>query len=185
MKNRLVIFDCFGVIFDEIAPQLIKKYLPGRYTDSLKDKIFVPADLGQINLDELFDRMAAEFEADRDDVIADWNNLIKLNEDIVPIIKKIKETADVALLSNAPLGFVEKLFTEHCLTPLFDEMVISCNISMAKPDPEIYRYCVSRFNRAYDEIYMIDDNTANLAAAESTGLIPIHFTDNSCLSHLT
>ena len=176
MHNRLVIFDCFGVIFGEVAPLFLRKYLSDEEADAIKDKIFIPADLGQITYDELLDTLAVTVGVDRDEVIREWNKLFILKDDTVELIKKLRETADIALLSNAPLGLVEKMFEEYGLTCLFDKMVVSSAIGLAKPDLEIYRYCVAQFDREYDKIYMIDDNSANLEPLKEIGITPILFT---------
>lgn len=176
MHNRLVIFDCFGVIFGEVAPLFLRKYLSDEEADAIKDKIFVPADLGQITYDELLDTLSVTVGVDRDEVIREWNKLFILKDDTVELIKKLRETADIALLSNAPLGLVEKMFEEYSLTCLFDKMVVSSAIGLAKPDLEIYRYCVAQFDREYDKIYMIDDNSANLEPLKEIGITPILFT---------
>ena len=65
MHNRLVIFDCFGVIFGEVAPLFLRKYLSDEEADAIKDKIFVPADLGQITYDELLDTLAVTVGVNR------------------------------------------------------------------------------------------------------------------------
>ena len=59
MKNKLVIFDCFGVIFDEIAPPFFRRHFDEETAAVLKEKFFVPADLGEITRDELFDNMSS------------------------------------------------------------------------------------------------------------------------------
>lgn len=183
MKNKLIIFDCFGVIFDEIAPVFFEKYLPQEQAAIVKDRIFVPADLGQISYERIFEEISEELNMDKDDIRTEWENLIRLHDDMVTIIKKLGETADIALLSNAPLGFVEKIFDKYNLNPLFDKIFISCNIKMAKPDPEIYRYCVSQFSKEYDKIYMIDDNIKNLEHLPELGITPVHFTDIESLKN--
>lgn len=176
MKNKLIIFDCFGVIFDEIAPVFFNRYLPEEKAAEIKEKIFVPADLGLIPYEQIFDEMSKEVNMPVEAVIEEWEELIHLNENIITVIKELRENADIALLSNAPLGFVERIFEEHSLTPLFDKIFISCNLKMAKPDIEIYKYCISQFNKNYDEIYMIDDNIKNLEHLPQIGVTPIHFT---------
>ena len=60
MKNRLVIFDCFGVIFEEIAVKFFNAHFSPEQAAVLKDKFFVPADLGQITYDEIFENMEKE-----------------------------------------------------------------------------------------------------------------------------
>lgn len=177
MKNKLIIFDCFGVIFGEIAPIFFNRYFSPEEAAILKDKFFVPADLGLVTYEELFDNMAKELNMPKEEILKEWEALICLNEPIVPVIKELGKTADIALLSNAPLGFVERLFEEYDLADLFDRTFISCNIKMAKPDPGIYRYCISQMDKDYDEIYMIDDNPANLEPLRAIGIKPVHFTD--------
>lgn len=177
MKNKLIIFDCFGVIFGEIAPIFFERHFTKEKAIELKDKFFIPADLGLVTYEELFDNMSKELNMPNEDILKEWEALICLNESIVPVIRELGKTADIALLSNAPLGFVEKLFEEYDLSDLFDQIFISCNIKMAKPDPEIYRYCISQMNKNYDEIYMIDDNPANLEPLPAIGIKPVHFTD--------
>ncbi len=184
MKKRLVIFDCFGVIFGEIGPRIVRKYAQNDDISALKDKLFIPADLGIITYDELLTSIADEFGVDKQNIVDDWNSFIVLNEELVEMIKTIRDSASVALLSNASKGFVESLFEKYGLTHLFDKMVISCNIGIAKPDKEIYKYCVSLFDGDFDEIYMIDDNIANVEAAAEIGITPVHFTGNECLREL-
>ena len=185
MKKKLVIFDCFGVIFGEIGPRIVRKYAKdGDDVAAIKEKLFVPADLGQITYDELISSIADEFGVKKQSVYDDWNLFVKLNEELIPMIEKIRETATVALLSNASKGFVESLFKKYSLTHLFDKMVISSNFGMAKPDKEIYKYCVSRFENDFDEIYMIDDNAVNLEGLESIGITPVLFQGNESIKDL-
>jgi len=175
MNKRLIIFDCFGVIFEEVAPVFLKRHLPAETVDEIKDKLFIPADLGQITHDELLRNMADEIGLPLSEVKAEWEALFIIKEDTVCTIKNLKENNDIALLSNAPLGVVEALIEKHSLSGLFDNVLISCNVGLAKPDPEIYRRCISLFGKQYDEIYMIDDSAKNLEALPSIGIKPILF----------
>lgn len=177
MKNRLIIFDCFGVIFEEIAPVFFRNHFEEKTAAALKEKYFVPADLGVITREELFDRMSAELGMKKEDILSEWETLICLRSYMVPIIEKLRDTADIALLSNAPLGFVEKIFEENSLTPLFDRIFVSSKLKMAKPDPAIYLHCVNSFGKKYDEVFMIDDNAKNLERLPEIGITPILFTD--------
>lgn len=183
MKKTLIMFDCFGVIFDEIAPVFFRNHLPKEQAAIIKDKIFIPADLGEITYDEIFRRISQEINMDKEAVRAEWQSLIRLREEMVPVIEKLKENADIALLSNAAIGFVESLFEKYDLNRLFDKVFVSCNLRMAKPDPEIYKYCVKEFNKEYDNIYMIDDNMCNLEHLPEIGITPVHFTDIESLKN--
>ena len=185
MKKRLFIFDCFGVVFGEIGPRVVRKYAKdGDEIAAIREKLFVPADLGKITYDELISGIADEFGVSRQVIYDDWHSFIMLNEELVAMIEKIRETARVALLSNASKGFVESLFEKYKLNRYFDKVVVSSNIGIAKPDKEIYRYCVSLFDEEFDEIYMVDDSAVNVNAAAETGIIPVHFTGNESVEHL-
>ena len=77
---------------------------------------------------------------------------------------------------------VENILEKYALGDLFDKTVISCNVKMAKPDPEIYKYCVSLFDKQYDKIYMVDDNAFNLEHLPSIGITPILYKNVEDLS---
>ena len=177
MKNELIIFDCFGIIFGEIAPVIFERYFSEEEAKALKDKYFVPADLGEVTLDEIFGGMAEEIGISRERLEREWNELIVLNEKIIPVIERLREERTVILLSNAPLGFVEKLMKEYELEYLFDKIFISCNLKMAKPHPEIYLHCVNSFENKFRKVYMVDDNVKNLEPLPALGITPVHFTD--------
>jgi putative hydrolase of the HAD superfamily len=175
MCNKLVIFDCFGVIMNEVAPVFLRKHLPRDKADKIKEELFVPADMGEVTYDELLDNMAKVLGMTRSEMEPQWNAMFSLREEIVPAIRKLREKADIALLSNAPLGVVEGILDRYALWDLFDKTVISCNVKMAKPDEKIYKYCISLFDKQYDKIYMVDDNIVNLEHLPAIGITPIHY----------
>ena len=185
MAEKLIIFDCFGVIFEEVAPVFLKKFLAEDKALIIKDELFVPADLGKITYDELLTNMARVLEVDKDKMIEEWNSMFILRETILPYVKALGEKHDVILLSNAPLGVVEEAFEKHGLTSLFKKMFISCNLGLAKPDKAIYQHCVKEMGKSYDEIYMIDDNWSNLEHLPEIGITPVHFKgDDAALNEL-
>lgn len=175
MKKRLVIFDCFGVIFGEIAPPFFNKHFPPETAAELKDKFFIPADMGLVTYDELFDNMSRELKMDKNYLLSQWEELVSLDEKMVEAIKELKKDSAIALLSNAPMGFVEKLFEKYEIYPLFDKVCISSAVKMAKPDKKIYQHCLDMFEEKYEKIYFIDDTAKNLIGLEELGIIPIHF----------
>ncbi len=80
------------------------------------------------------------------------------------------------ILSN----FSEKAFRD-CVKELdyvskVDEAVISCNIHMLKPDPEIFEYIISNYDIVPEETVFIDDNVDNINTAKTFGLNTVLFT---------
>ncbi|WFL76009.1 HAD-IA family hydrolase [Altererythrobacter arenosus] len=68
--------------------------------------------------------------------------------------------------------------------PLFDhfqEIVVSGEEKLAKPDPAIFHLAEARFGHRAQSMLFIDDNAANIAAAEALGWQVHHFTEAGAL----
>ena len=63
--------------------------------------------------------------------------------------------------------------------PVIDDLadvIVSGEVGLAKPDPEIFRYALDRFETRADETLMIDDTQGNLDSAAEVGLGTVLFT---------
>ena len=86
-------------------------------------------------------------------------------EDIVRDVKKSGKK--LYLLSN----FNQRLRTEpYPILSEFDALVISGEINTVKPDRAIYDYLLATYALNPEECIFIDDNSANIAMAESLGI---------------
>lgn len=59
----------------------------------------------------------------------------------------------------------------------FEDIVVSGEVGLVKPDPRIYRLAIERCRLAPAKTVFIDDNTDNVAAGSKAGLHSIRFTD--------
>ncbi len=59
---------------------------------------------------------------------------------------------------------------------LFDEIVVSGEVKLTKPDPAIFRLLLQRIGRTVQECLFIDDSLHNIEAARDLGFATIHFT---------
>ena len=57
----------------------------------------------------------------------------------------------------------------------FRDVIVSAHERIVKPDPEIYRRCLSRNGLDAADSVFIDDSEANIAAARALGIDAIHF----------
>jgi epoxide hydrolase-like predicted phosphatase len=60
---------------------------------------------------------------------------------------------------------------------LFDAVVISGEVGMRKPEPDIYRHVADRLGLAPDRCVMVDDITSNVKGAMAVGMVGIHHQD--------
>lgn len=64
------------------------------------------------------------------------------------------------------------------LRPHFDFLIESCQIGMAKPDPQIYKFVLETLKASPNEIVFLDDIGANLKPARDLGMVTILVRDS-------
>jgi putative hydrolase of the HAD superfamily len=75
----------------------------------------------------------------------------------------------LGLLSNANRGWTER-FRERGVAAPFDDVVVSGDVGVAKPDPAIFRLAAERLGVAPAVCLMIDDQPQHLRGAATTGM---------------
>lgn len=58
---------------------------------------------------------------------------------------------------------------------LFDRSFYSCDLGVAKPDPEYFRLIVQQLDATANQVLFVDDRADNVAAAVGVGLEGLHF----------
>ena len=81
-----------------------------------------------------------------------------------------------AILSNMPAPIRDYILRCAWL-PDFDVRVFSCEAGLCKPEPAIYRNCLSKLGVQPSEVLFLDDREPNIRAAEALGLHGVLFTD--------
>lgn len=63
----------------------------------------------------------------------------------------------------------------------FDDIVVSADVGLVKPDPEIFRLLLKRRNLDASRTLFIDDNADNIDTANGLGLVTHHFSEPAAL----
>lgn len=94
---------------------------------------------------------------------------------LIEYIQKLRGAYQTALLSNAWSG-ARKAVTEHydCLR-VFDQIIISAEVKLAKPDPAIYVEMLKRLAVEPYQAIFVDDLRENIETAISLGIQGILF----------
>ena len=90
-------------------------------------------------------------------------------------IRKLHPRYKVGLLSNAWDDLRQTLHERWNIDGLFDEMIISAEVKMVKPDPRIFHLAVERLGVQPAEAIFIDDIAENVEAARREGLFAIQY----------
>ena len=101
---------------------------------------------------------------------------LRMQAGTVALIEDLAATGlPLALLSNAP-GELAEAISALPVAAYFGHLLFSCQLKLAKPDPECYNRALARLGASAEEVIFIDDRAENVAAAAALGLRSVHFT---------
>jgi HAD superfamily hydrolase (TIGR01509 family) len=176
MEYRCIVFDFFGVISTEVAKYWLASYFPPAQAAEIKDALFPAADRGDVSQGELFAQLAALVNITPARFEREFHSYVKVDLDMVALIRRLRGRTRLGLLTNAMAPFVRGIIDAHDLEPLFDEIIVSAECRMAKPDPAIFRAMLAKLDVAAADAVMVDDNADNIAAAAALGMQTVLFT---------
>ncbi len=104
-----------------------------------------------------------------------WRRSWGLIEENIALIRALRPPYRVGILSNADVTLEERLRDGIGLRDLFDDVISSAVVGMAKPERDIYLLAAERLRMPPEECAFIDDTERNVIAARETGMAAIHF----------
>jgi putative hydrolase of the HAD superfamily len=90
------------------------------------------------------------------------------------LVGRLRPPYKVSVLSNAD-GSLRARLEEQRIHHLFDDIVCSAEVGMAKPEPEIFRLAAGRLGVDPAECVFVDDWDQNIAAAQAVGMTAIRY----------
>ncbi|MFJ9939785.1 HAD-IA family hydrolase [Streptomyces erythrochromogenes] len=104
-----------------------------------------------------------------------WSDLVPVvDQEVVALLRDVREVASVALVSNATTR-LERDLERQGLAGLADHVVNTARIGVAKPDPRVYRIAAERLGVAIERCLFVDDTAANVVAAREVGMVAVHY----------
>jgi epoxide hydrolase-like predicted phosphatase len=94
---------------------------------------------------------------------------------LLDTIRSFKPRYRTGLLSNAWSGLRKYIENDWNISEAFDDIIISAEVGLAKPDQRIYQLAIDRLGVAADEAVFIDDVLGNVEGAQAAGLSAIKF----------
>jgi HAD superfamily hydrolase (TIGR01509 family) len=183
VKNA--IFDLGGVVIEWNSDRILEAY----YADPdvravMKQQMFqhpdwLELDRGTMHESELLARLgvrtgrpAAElsglFDAVRESLHA--------KPDTVALLEKLyARGVPLYCLSNISSDIFKYLRERHSFWGVFRGIVISGDLKMIKPEPEIFHFLLQRYGLAAAETVFVDDNAPNIEAARALGIQTVWF----------
>ena len=176
MGNVLIKFDR-SIFLDKIG-------VFGEDREILLREVYLSLEWSMMDRGSLTDKQAAERMRRRvperlhkavDALTFEWERPMLPIDGVEELVRELKAKGyHLYLLSNAS-------YRQHEYWPLipgyecFEDTVISADVKLVKPQPEIYLYAMYKFGIRPEESVFIDDSTPNVEGAVYSGLSGIVF----------
>jgi epoxide hydrolase-like predicted phosphatase len=189
MAISAVIWDLGGVLLrtEDFSSRQALADRMGKSRTELENLVFDGdsgdrAQLGEISADEHWDNIRRILGLDAAG-ISEFRRQFwegdQLDVELVNTIRRLRRSYKTGLLSNAFSDLRQVVTSILQISDAFDEMVISAEIHLMKPDARIYQHALQRLGLAAQEAVFIDDMLRNVEGARSQGMNAIHFRQRS------
>jgi len=184
---RNVMFD-FGGVLVRWQPEAV---IAGFYADDtlrerVREAVFRHPDWLDIDRGTLLESTAVErFAARMDRPAAEMRELMRhIKDSLTPLPDSVALLDELAQrgvplygLSNMSAPIFAHLRSRYDHWDRFRGMVISGEVGMVKPEPEIFHHIAERYGLVPAETVFIDDHLPNIESARRLGFRTIHFAD--------
>ncbi len=178
----LVLFDLNGVLYRYDRAARIDA-LAGCGADTLKAAVWTSGfedsgDAGTLDAAGYLRGFGAaiNYHLSEADWVATLRTAIAPIPSTLALLPRIKPRVACAVLTNNNL-LVRKHFSTlypEVATHVGTQAFVSAEFGARKPDPDVYRACLTRLSMAPEAALFIDDSEANVAGARSAGLSGHH-----------
>ena len=112
---------------------------------------------------------SAEIAARKAEIYPNYVAATLVNEPLVRLIRLLKPSLRVALVTSASHSAAALLLEVHDLRSLFDEVVTGDDVAVHKPSPLAFALAAERLGVRPEECMVIEDSEAGIAAAAAFG----------------
>jgi HAD superfamily hydrolase (TIGR01509 family) len=189
MTIEAVIFDLGGVLVrtEDRQPRAALAARLGMSYQELDDLVFLSptgyeATLGKLSTLDHWRSVLASLgleESKLQEVQAGFWGGDRLDRELIDLLRSLRGRYRTALLSNAWDDLRQVLTERWGISDAFDELIISAEVGLAKPDPRIYHLTAQRLRVEPQQAVFVDDMPRNVQAAREQGMHAIQFVDSA------
>ncbi len=182
---RAVIFDFGGVLVrteDQTgrlrAAARLGVPLQELYAAVFDSAVAAQATLGLAPAEAVWTHVQKHFGLDADELTrlrADFWAGDRLDKTLVAFMRDLRPALKTGILSNAWLDGRCIIAERFGLAHVVDDIVVSAEVGIAKPDARIFRLAATRLGVEPDQAIFVDDFHANIEGARAVGMHAVHF----------
>lgn len=186
MSIRAVFFDLGGVIVrteyqsprERLAERLGMEY------EDLNRIVFdsetgLQASIGAITSQQHWEAVVQRLKRPREEMAAIRDEFFAgdiVDRQILDFLRSLRGRYKTGLISNAWSDLRDYMAREKMIDA-FDHIIISAEVGVAKPDPQIFRIALDQAGVHPSEAVFVDDFNINIKGCEKVGIRGIHFRD--------
>ena len=184
---RNVIFDIGGVILEWNPDAILKSYSDNaELRATLRTALFehpdwLQLDRGMLTETEALARLEVRTSLPSTELVGLLDAVrvsLKPKIDTLELLESlVRRQAPLYCLSNMSAATFAYLRGQHAFWERFRGIVISGEVRMMKPEPEIFEYLLRRYDISASQSIFIDDHAPNIRGAQAIGLRTILFRD--------
>lgn len=183
---KALIFDCFGVFYiDPVFAYMDNPSTPPEKAEALHS-LDKQAAIGMLDKAGFISQAATligitEAQAERRFFYGP-----ERNKQLVELVQQLRKSYKVAMLSNIGGDMMDGFFSPKERQELFDVVVLSGDVGMAKPDKAIFELTCERLGVELHEAVMIDDMQTTCDIVRTFGMQSVYYKDfEQCRIELT
>ncbi len=191
MSIKAIIFDLGGVVvdldFSNFYNSIITQSPLNKPQTPIMLEFFRQSDIyhqGNMTDDEFY-QLACDLlqvcMVDKTEFFRAFNSIISdINSEVIDIIKKIRDSNRYKLLalSNVNSSHWDFILKKNWdFLNYFDELILSHEIHLIKPDPKVFEYAIQKAGCKAEQIVFIDDGLNNIRSAKQLGIIGLKYTN--------
>jgi len=184
MTIRAVVFDVGGVLIrsDDLSAHKKWEAQLGVEDGQLHNFLFSSEDaerafVGQISEDELFRDTALRLhltDEQHAELMRDFWAGERVDTQLIEFVRSLRPRYKTALVSNA-WSRARESFVRQGICDVMDDVIISAEVCVMKPDPRIFQIAAERLHVQPSECIFVDDKEINLQGARAVGMKTIQF----------
>jgi len=185
MTIRAVIFDFGGVIVrtEDQSPRLKWAERLGVTPEFFSATVFdsdasTEATIGRVPAEAIWAHVAATLNLDAATLAQLRSEFFagdRRDDALVAFLRGLRPAYKTGILSNAWSDGRQIIAGKFALGDAVDDLVVSAEVGLAKPDPRIYELATTRLGVRPDETIFVDDFMRNIDGAHKFGMQAVHF----------
>ena len=174
---KALIFDCFGVFYPDPVFAYMHDYKTPKSDGEALHDLDKQAAIGELSKEGFVEQAAKITGQSPLDTEQRFFKGVDYDNKLAEFIPTIRDQYKTALLSNIGADMMEGFFSHSDYAKLFDEVVLSGAVGIAKPEPAIFELTCKRLGVELNEAVMIDDMQSTVDFVRTLGMKGICYKD--------